>query len=208
MNPEHDHESYMAELRAKFAKEDAANPSAPKRNYLEELRQRANDPRMAANRLFADSERDDVDLGQEFHDENNFADANRAVDSILKSQDEYQVDPMDQDDYNKSDYEYWAEDTELMYTPDHSLSNDDLDAKLYINEPSDSTDWNAVAAEGSKVESAPSAPKKDPYDRPNATFETGGFLHEWWNDGRRKKTAIVKPGTGVSPATDLRPGTN
>lgn len=222
MNPESNNESYMKALRAKYgAKKITTEDEATRVNNLYDARRN----------MLRDSERDDVYLGQEFHEENNWADLSKALDKNLSSLSEYQVDPMDMDEYGeKSDYEYWAEDDEkeatLMHTPSNYLSEDELHEKadLYINDPleyqeplpppppspspSGLMDYNAMASEVAGPPKPAPTSKNNPYGVPNATFETGGYRHEYYNDGRRVKTKIQKPGTGVTPATHLKPGTN
>ena len=227
MNPESNNESYIKALRAKYgAKKITTEDEATRVNNLYDARRN----------MLRDSERDDAHLGQEFHEENNWADLSKDLDKNLSSLSEYQVDPMDMDEYGeKSDYEYWAEDDEkeaiLMRTPSNYLSEDELHEKvdLYINDPlehreplpppppspSGLMDYNAMASEvaGPPKPTPPAsktgpASKNNPYGVPNATFYHEGYRHDWFMDGRRVKTKIEKPGTGVTPANHLKPGAN
>ena len=216
MNPEFDNEAYMKALRAKYgAKKITTEDEATRVNNLYDARRN----------MLRDSEMDDVNLGADFISENTMADAFKDVDKNLSSLSDYQVDPMDMDEYDeKSDYEYWAEDDEkdatLMHTPENYLSEDESQ-EMPVPPPSESMEYGspeqieAVQAEHygpgyrePNLSKPTPAAKTNPYGAPNATFESGGYRHEYYNDGRRLKTPIEKPGTGVSPGANMRPGNN
>ena len=162
------------------------------------------------NVIFDDSERDDVDLGADFREENKWADAGRA---FLREASEYQVDdPMD--DEAPGPYERWSKENEyedvLAHTPSRYLSSQELDdkANYYLDDPFD----EPIPVPPSPLEQGPMGPMREPltdfdefenlheegeklspqapgeYERPNTFFMNHKGVHEWYNDGRRNVT--------------------